>query len=56
MSQGTSMKQQTKVHLNPNVVFPFQDDFLVRTIHRTNVQVSTPGAAAAPRATEVMEI
>ncbi len=56
LSQGTSVKQQTKVHLNPNVVFPFQDDFLVRTIHGTNVQASTPGAAAAPTATEVMEI
>jgi hypothetical protein len=56
LSQGNSVKQQTKAHVDPNVVFPFQDDFLVRTIHGTNVQASTPGAAASPTATEVIEI
>ncbi len=54
--QDSGTQQPTKAHINPNVVFPFQDDFSVGTIHGANVKASTPRAAAAPTATEVVEI
>ncbi len=54
--QGNSVKQQTKAHVDTNVAFSFQNDFLDGTILETNVQAPTPGAAVAPTATEVVEI
>jgi hypothetical protein len=38
------------------VAFPFQDNFSIGTIHGANQKTSTPGAAAAQTATEVVEI
>ncbi len=56
LSQDSGRRQQTKAHINPNVAFPFQDDFSVGTIHGANQKTSTPGAAAAQLAAEVVEI
>jgi hypothetical protein len=54
--QDNSTQQPKKAHVNPNVAFPFQDDFFVDTIHGTNAKAPTPSTAAAPSATEVVEI
>jgi hypothetical protein len=54
--QDSGARQPTKAHVNPNVAFPFQDDFSIRTIHRANAKAATPSAAASPTATEVVEI
>ncbi len=54
--QDNSTQQPKKVHIYPNVAFPFQDNFSVGTIHGTNAKAPTPSAAAAPSATEVVEI
>ncbi len=53
---GQQREAANKGAVDLNVAFPFQDDFSVGTIHGTNVQASTPGIAAAPTATEVVEI
>jgi hypothetical protein len=54
--QDSGAQQPTKAHVNPNVAFPFQDDFSIRTIHGANAKASTQSTAAAPTATEVVEI
>jgi hypothetical protein len=54
--QDSGAQQPTKVHVDLNMVFPIQDDFSVGTIHGANAKASTPSAAAAPTATEVVEI
>jgi hypothetical protein len=54
--QDNSTQQPKKAHVNPNVAFPFQDNFSVGTIHGTNAKAPTPSAAAAPSMTEVVEI
>ncbi len=56
LSKDSGGRQPTKAHVNPNVVFPFQDDFSVGTIHRANQKTSTPGATAAQTAAEFVEI
>jgi hypothetical protein len=56
LSQDSGGRQPTKAHINPNMVFPFQDNFSVGTIHGANQKTSTPGAAAAQMAAEVFEI
>ncbi len=43
-------------HVNPNVAFPFQDNFSIGTIHGSNQKTSTPGTAAAQMAAKVVEI
>ncbi len=54
--QDNSTQQPKKVHINPNVAFPFQDSFSVGTIHGTNAKAPTASAATAPSATEVVEV
>jgi hypothetical protein len=54
--QDNSTQQPKKAHVNPNMAFPFKDDFFVGTIHGTNAKAPTPSAAAAPSAAEVVEI
>jgi hypothetical protein len=56
LSQDSGGRQPTKTHVDPNVAFPFQDNFSVGTIHGANQKTSTPGAAAAKTAAEVVEI
>jgi hypothetical protein len=36
LSQDSDAPQPTKAHVNPNMAFPFQDDFSVGTIHGSN--------------------
>ena len=56
LSQEGNVQHRKKAHLNPNVVFPFQDDFSVGTIHGANAKPSTPNTAMAATAIEVVEI
>jgi hypothetical protein len=44
------------MHVDPNVVFSFQDDFSVGTIHGANVKTTTQETVAAPTTMEVVEI
>jgi len=45
-----------KAHVDPNVAFPFQDDFSVGTIHGASVKITNQDSAAAPAATDIVEI
>jgi hypothetical protein len=47
--QATPNSTKEKAYVNPNVAFPFQDDFLVGTIHgaNTGTNKSTPQQAAS---------
>ncbi len=56
LSQDSGATRHTKAHVNPNVAFPFQDDFSVGTIHGANQKTSTPSAAMTPTAMDVVEI
>jgi hypothetical protein len=56
LSQDSSTQWQKKMHVDPNVAFPFQDDFLVGTIHGANVKTTLQETAAAPTAMDVVEI
>ncbi len=42
LAQDRIAQQATKKHMDPNVAFPFQDDFLVGTIHSANNKAVTP--------------
>ena len=42
-NEGT---KKTKAYVDPNVAFPFADDFLVGTIHGANIPKSAPGRNA----------
>jgi hypothetical protein len=53
--QDGNAQQPTKVHVSPNVVFPFQDGFFIGTIHGASKKAGAPSKAAAPSATEIME-
>jgi hypothetical protein len=50
LAQDSNTQQLTKAHVDPNVAFPFQDDFSAGTIHGGNAK------PAAPSAKEIMEI
>jgi hypothetical protein len=56
LSQDSETQKPTKVQVNRNVAFPFQDDFSVGTIHGANAKAATPSAEATPIATEVVVI
>ncbi len=56
LSQDDRAQQPKRTHVNPNIAFPFQDDFSVGTIHRANAKTANQDAVAAPAAAEVMEI
>jgi hypothetical protein len=45
-----TVQNTTRQHVDPNVVFPFQDDFSVGTIHGANTKTVTPNV------NEVVEI
>jgi hypothetical protein len=49
--QGNAVQGTTKQHIDPNVAFPFQDDFSVGIIHGANAN-----KAVTPSAKEVVEI
>jgi hypothetical protein len=42
LTQETNPRQPPKKHVNPNVAFPFQDDFSVGTIHGATTKATTP--------------
>jgi hypothetical protein len=42
LAHNNHPQQMTKKHVNPNVAFPFQDDFLVGSIHKGNAKAATP--------------
>ncbi len=42
LAQDSVAQQATKKYMGPNIVFPFQDDFLVGTIHGANDKAVTP--------------
>jgi hypothetical protein len=41
LAQEPAVQQPTKQHVDPNVAFPFQDNFSVGTIHGANAKVVT---------------
>ncbi len=45
LAQEPTIQQPAKLHVDPNVAFPFQDDFSVGTIHGANAKVNTPNAS-----------
>ncbi len=42
LAQGSITQSTTKQHVDPNVAFPFQDNFSVGTIHGANAKAVTP--------------
>jgi hypothetical protein len=44
LKQDGNTQQLTMVHINPNVAFPFQDDFSVGTIHGGDAKPTAPSA------------
>ena len=42
LAQEKNPRQTTKKHVNPNMAFPFQDNFSVRTIHGANAKATIP--------------
>jgi hypothetical protein len=54
--QDGNTQQPTKAHFDPNVAFPFQDDFSIGTIQGANKKAGAPSEATAPSATECVEI
>ncbi len=42
LAQGSITQSTTRQHVNPNVAFPFQDNFSVGTIHGANTKAITP--------------
>jgi hypothetical protein len=45
LTQEENPRQPPKKHVNPNVAFPFQDDFLVGTIHGATTKATTPSTS-----------
>jgi hypothetical protein len=45
LTQEENPRQSTKKHLNPNMAFPFQDDFSIGTIHGTTAKATTPSSS-----------
>jgi hypothetical protein len=56
LSQDDGAAPPKKAHVNPNVAFPFQDDFSVGTIHGASAKITNQDSAAAPAATDIVEI
>jgi hypothetical protein len=56
LSQDSGTQQPKKTHVDPNVAFPFQDDFLVGMIHGANMKTTTQETTAAPTMMKVVEI
>ncbi len=51
---GNHSSSSKKKYVNPNVAFPFQDDFSVGTIHGANVTLAN--SRTAPAASETIKI
>ncbi len=51
LTEGDTIQGTTKQHVDPNVAFPFQDDFSVGTIHGANAN-----KAVTPTVNKVVEI
>jgi hypothetical protein len=45
LMQEENPRQPLKKHVNPNVAFPFQDNFLVGTIHGATTKATTPSTS-----------
>jgi hypothetical protein len=45
LAQEENQGQSTKKHVDPNVAFPFQDDFSIGTIHGANAKTTTPSSS-----------
>jgi hypothetical protein len=56
ISQDDHAQQPKRTQVDPNLAFPFQDDFSVGTIHGENAKTANQDAVAAPAAAEVVEI
>jgi hypothetical protein len=56
LTQNRGEHQPKKTHVNPNVAFPFQDDFSVGTIHEAKVTTPTQNMAEPTTTAEVLEI
>ncbi len=56
LSQDDGAVPPKKAHVNPNVAFPFQDNFSVGTIHGASVKITNQDSVAAPAATDIVEI
>jgi hypothetical protein len=56
LSQDDCAQQPKRTHVDPNVAFPFQDDFSVGTIHGANAKTANQDAVTAPAAAKVVEI
>jgi hypothetical protein len=54
LSQGNHSSSSKKKYVNPNVAFPFQDDFSVGTIHGANVTLAN--SRTAPAASETLKL
>ena len=49
-------RQSTRAHIDPNVAFPFQDDFSVGTIHGANVTNHLAERVVTVKEADVVEI
>jgi hypothetical protein len=56
LSQDDGAMPPKKAHVDPNVAFPFQDGFSVGTIHGASANITNQDSAAAPAATDIVEI
>jgi hypothetical protein len=56
LMQDKSKQDPKRTHINPNVAFPFQDNFSVGTIHGGNARTDNQDAVATTAATELVEI
>jgi hypothetical protein len=56
LTQNRGEHRPKKTHVNPNLVFPFQDDFSVGTIHGAKVTTPTQNMAEPTTTAEVLEI
>jgi hypothetical protein len=45
LAQEENQGQSTKKHVDPNIAFPFQDDFSIGTIHGANAKTTTPSSS-----------
>jgi hypothetical protein len=56
LTQNGGEHQSKKIHVNPNVAFPFQDNFSVGTIHGAKVTTPTQNMVEPMTTAEVLEI
>ncbi len=56
LAKDNNNRQSTRAHVSPNVAFPFQDDFSVRTKNGANVTNHSAEKVAAVKEADVIEI